>query len=963
MRKFFTLLIVISTFHPLFAQDRTISGRLTSNHDGSPLPGVSITIKGTTTGTVTDAEGYYSIKVPIGATLVFAYVGMLTHEVVVTKNNLRQSRPSNTKVGRGSKTKRDKPAPMPGLLYTDTITTDQPGVAVLRDDLPSYKAKSNIIPSEIRSIKKPGEDYVIRSYGDPGKRTGFDLQFTSSFGVEQINQLPALQNQYAQGRPFNGNLTWRGAHQGEIFSWGPLLNTLEFDGSNYMFDKNGRLTGVGQGNGQMAKNHDALSFFRTGLATANELMVAIPGPKSSTVIFDLENRRRAGVLPNSVYKKINFSSRINNIKVSNDIQGNASISFNRSKGDLINRGANFATIIGSIYRTPPTFDNSNGLSPKNARDSHEAYRLQDGARRSHAPGSVDNPFGLVNELPDRETMRRLMASLNLRYRTSNPFGVTLNGNIDRQWSDNLFGIPTGYTGFPEGRLTRRDDNQTFINMIVTPSYRYGLYGGDLKLKLSYQTQYTGRRLSRADGLNFRNGSFGNIDQAQNIVTLDNHLSRTTHEIFLNAHYEYNDWLKLRFSNRHYFSNTVDADAYTNFLPSGSLSIDLAELVPLWPVYDLELYASVSNTLLEAPLLYGNWSYGSTTMSIEDYSTFYEASELFFRPSLAPETERKFETGLKLRVLNRLSMELAYFDNRTTDFIVPVWQTDRFQLQNAATIKNYGATVSAKYSGHISHGGWGIDLTWGKYNSLVEEVYTSDGRIPLAGFGQAQSVLAQDQPVGAIYGTSYMKNDMGERVIGNDGFPLEDVDLKMIGDPIPDWTLGWSSFIEWKQFRFSFLLDFRKGGDVWNGTNAVLDYLGRSAGTGELRNTSDYVFDGVDENNNPNGIPVNFTGPVTPPSLNRWVRYGWDGVGEDYIEDASWIRLNELTLSYTINRSWNQAMVKQVKFSLIGHNLLLITPYSGVDPSTKLFGYGTGNGLDLFNTPAVRSFSAQITIKI
>jgi hypothetical protein len=60
---------------------------------------------------------------------------------------------------------------------------------------------------------------------------------------------------------------------------------------------------------------------------------------------------------------------------------------------------------------------------------------------------------------------------------------------------------------------------------------------------------------------------------------------------------------------------------------------------------------------------------------------------------------------------------------------------------------------------------------------------------------------------------------------------------------------------------------------------------------------------------------------------------------------------------------SHAAIKSVKFSLIGRNLLLITPYSGVDPSSNLFGYTTGNGLDLFNTPSVRSYSAQLSIQI
>ena len=218
-------------------------------------------------------------------------------------------------------------------------------------------------------------------------------------------------------------------------------------------------------------------------------------------------------------------------------------------------------------------------------------------------------------------------------------------------------------------------------------------------------------------------------------------------------------------------------------------------------------------------------------------------------------------------------------------------------------------------------------------------------------------------MGAIFGTSYKKNSDGALIIGSDGFPLEDASLTMIGNPIPDWTLGWSCSFHWRQLQLSFLFDFKKGGDVWNGTNAVLDFFGKSSDTGELRNISNYVFEGVDINNNPSIIPVDFASPTKPVSENRWVRYGWDGVGEEYIEDASWIRFNELALAYSLTQDRSNSLLKEVIFSLTGHNLFLITPYTGVDPSSTLFGYTAGNGLDLFNTPGTRRYSAQITFKI
>jgi hypothetical protein len=118
---------------------------------------------------------------------------------------------------------------------------------------------------------------------------------------------------------------------------------------------------------------------------------------------------------------------------------------------------------------------------------------------------------------------------------------------------------------------------------------------------------------------------------------------------------------------------------------------------------------------------------------------------------------------------------------------------------------------------------------------------------------------------------------------------------------------------------------------------------------------------VDENGVVNNIPVNFYDASSPIDANRWVRYGADGVGEAYIEDGTSLRLSQTVLSYFLRV--RDKKINEVKFSIIAQNLFQFTPYSGVDPATSLFGYSSGNGLDLFNMPSTRSVSAQVVIKI
>jgi hypothetical protein len=117
----------------------------------------------------------------------------------------------------------------------------------------------------------------------------------------------------------------------------------------------------------------------------------------------------------------------------------------------------------------------------------------------------------------------------------------------------------------------------------------------------------------------------------------------------------------------------------------------------------------------------------------------------------------------------------------------------------------------------------------------------------------------------------------------------------------------------------------------------------------------------------NTTPVDFypSAPYTNNSVNliRWTRYGFGGLTEENMQDGSWTRLREATLSYTLPSSMfgNSKFVKGATFTLTGRNLLLFTDYTGVDPETNLTGSSNGVGLDYFNMPNTRSYGAALRV--
>ena len=142
----------------------------------------------------------------------------------------------------------------------------------------------------------------------------------------------------------------------------------------------------------------------------------------------------------------------------------------------------------------------------------------------------------------------------------------------------------------------------------------------------------------------------------------------------------------------------------------------------------------------------------------------------------------------------------------------------------------------------------------------------------------------------------------------------------------------------------------------------MNFLGISKESGDLRNVTNYVFNGVTENGEPNTLPVDFANPENGMNGIYWRRYGFIGLAEKHIEDASWIRLRELRISYDFQPNWSLKNPAKITLSLSGHNVFLLTKYSGVDPETNLRGDSNILGWDYFTMPSTRGWSVNLNAR-
>jgi hypothetical protein len=273
--------------------------------------------------------------------------------------------------------------------------------------------------------------------------------------------------------------------------------------------------------------------------------------------------------------------------------------------------------------------------------------------------------------------------------------------------------------------------------------------------------------------------------------------------------------------------------------------------------------------------------------------------------------------------------------------------------------------------------WNSQVNFTSSENIVEELAPGLDKLFLAGFSSAGSYLIAGNQYGAVVGGTYLRtgsggaNDDGlnipdgDVVVNSDsssneyGFQAVDPVQRAIGNPNPDFILGWNNQIKIGPVNAGFLLDWREGGDMLNGVAWALSFFGRSQLTADTRTEAPTPIPGVKADGSPNDIPV-----VRDQYYYQSSVGGFGSVWEQFVEDGGWIRLREVSLGYDIPMSKiGIDFIDSGNLSIVGRNLWYSTDYNGVDPETSLTGVGNGQGVDYFNMPSTRSVLAKLKLNL
>lgn len=808
---------------------------------------------------------------------------------------------------------------------------------------------------------------VITTKSGAGVGAGIGVTASSTVSFDTPLKLPSYQNEYGQG--FNGQFAYVDGNGAGTFdyvdeSWGPRLDA-------------GLMIPQFFSNGEPApwvsNPGNVRSFFETGRTVNTNAAFATSSDKAN-VRLSVSNLDQNGILPGFELDRTTVA-----------FNGGASLT-DRLRADAsaqyINSDGNNRPGIG--------YDGANPMlqfvwfGRQVDVDRLRDYRNEDGSMYNWNYSYHSNPFWIALENNNFDGRDRVIGSGSVSYDFTDWLTGTARSGTDwyqdrrkRTYAAGSIGYDNirDSGGFSEAVLFNQETNTDFLltaNRDLNPNLDLSVNVGGNRRNTDFRSNSTQVNALSVPGVY-------SVENASIVPLVEDFVAeKRVNSLYGQAQLGYRDYLFVDVTGRNDWSSTLPEDNNSYFYPSVSTSFVFTDAFP-----------SFASNLLSFGKLRASVARVGNDADPYQLRAIYPGSPLFQgtpragvnnripNPTLRPETTESWEVGTELRFLgNRLGLEATYYDQTTTDQIIPVQisATSGFtsQVLNAGTITNQGVELLVDATPVRLDNGfeWNVTANFAKNNNEVAELSEGLETLVLGTYWSLTVEARKGEPYGTLYGFGYQRDDAGNIVVGSTGRPLRDPQKKILGNYNPDWQGGLNNNFRYKGLDFSFLIDTKQGGEVFSVTNMFGRYSGvleetlqgrengvsyeDTDGDGEgdtLVCDPGVVFEGVTADGTPN------TTPVCPQNL--W--HGLYGLHEAHVLDASFIKLREMKLGYAVPESFtNRLGVTGLNVSLVGRNLALWSDTPHIDPETA-FDASNAQGLEFGQLPSTRSIGLNVVV--
>jgi TonB-linked SusC/RagA family outer membrane protein len=749
-----------------------------------------------------------------------------------------------------------------------------------------------------------------------------------------------------------------------------------------------------------------MEMFETGSTFDNTLSLS-GGTERSTFYLSLGRTDQDGFIvgPNDKYNRTTALVK-GTLELNDKLRIGGTVNYADTRGSFIQKGSNLSGLLLGALRTPPDVDNRQYRDP--ITGLHRSYRYpQPTATSLYDTRAYDNPFFIVYEMKNTSDVGRAFGNVNIDY-TALPW-LTLKYTLGADYSSDarIEGLPPSNSTDPTGLIDRANYTvfQIDHNLIAQAEKRFGDWvntsltaGQNLNSRKYEQLQVRGRGFISPDLFQLAN------TVSSNLLPLDYESLVHLESYFVEGKLDL--WNQLYFTGgiRNDASSTFGESVRRNWFPKMSGAWEFSKFMGINAGTGLLSYAKVRAAYGETgrePAPYqvysgytvgtfgDGWTTGLNVAQGGNAGIFLSASR--GQERLKPERNKELEAGLDLAFFDsKVDIGFTWYDAKSTDVILslPVPPSTGYfsQVQNAATITNKGIELSANWRAlNTPNLTWNVGAQWAKNRNKVVDLRGSDQFFLTGGFiggikeGHAHGVFldwdwvrcryaeGDDNVIGGVDINAYCRANnapdgamyIDDGTLDQAGFPVFDPTQRTVGDPNPDWTASVNSSLNlWRKLQVSALVDFRKGGAIWNGTKGALYNFGAHRDTEMRGETRTFGTD---------WLPGAVTGPGARQAVvldqSSWFTYlgsGFVGPAIQFVEDGGFVKLREVSLSYTLDAPWvRRSGFSTVDLRLSGRNLWISTDYTGIDPESNLGGATANRGNEYFNNPQARSMVFSI----
>lgn len=789
------------------------------------------------------------------------------------------------------------------------------------------------------------------------------VSVASKMSSSQVTKLPETQTQFGNGVYASNGVFNKTSYN----SWGQKITAADT-----LYDNIG-------------------NFFQHGIVYDNNVNVA-GGTKNGSFFLSGSNFKQSGIVPNTSYEKTTF--RFNGEQKYGRLTLNANVAYSVADIDrTLTTAGLYGSGVGSmqsLYTFPQTYDINNYVNADGSQ--HRIY-----AGTLALENDIDNPYWIINRDKLTSQTKRFTGGLNANYKVASWWDVTARLGYDQYGTNDYTYITPGSAVAPlyqNGRLSKDLLNYTYVTTTVMTNFHKTFFNDfETHLMLGTTSENTSIVNQNHWGYNFITAgtiSFNNIATTNKFFT-DATTRRRLVGNYGEAGISYKNIAYLTVTGRNDQSSTLAIQNNSYFYPSVSGSFVFTELLPKnnilsfgkvrasWARVGKDGNAYATNTYVNSPITIGSFT---------GVGNQYSAGN----PDLKPEIQNSWELGGEFKFLNgRIGLDYTYYHSETQN-----------QIGQPRLAQSGGFIFSTLNSGSVINKGMEIAVT-GK--PIIKKDFTWDVMLNYSynkgRLGAFIPGVAYFYPTDAQFGTIKAASiPNGGYFLGMTGQPyLRELDAKgvaipdgryqvdpttglyklnttnpVVGNREPDFIGGFNNTFRYKKLSLSFLLDIRKGGDVFNGTEYALVANGLSKLT-TLNDRQSVTVSGVSsttgaEFNQTYNAGTNYTIGTTTFAGSYLIQQYWANYAANsynFITSVNWVKIRSLSLTYDFTSLLkNTKVIKAISATATGTNLFTITNYKGMDPEVSAAG-GTGGsgstGIDYLGVPAVKTFTFGLNISL